>query len=187
MEQARIAVVQGAPNSIIQEIFQSLADRWSRSARVAGVLAEHHGLADRTCSAGYLRGILTGERFSIFQDLGPGSTSCHLDPGAMLAAAAAVQRDIAAGCDLVLLNKFGKLEAANSGLADAFRAAVEADVPVLTSLPPANEAAWRAFATPLFVTLPADPVAINAWWQGVHPCAGDAGSRSQVSESGTIS
>jgi hypothetical protein len=168
MEHARIAVVRGAPNAIIQDIFQSLADRWSRSARVAGVLAEHHGLSDRACSAGFLRSILTGERFPIFQDLGPGSTTCHLDGSAMLAATEAVQRDIAAGCDLVLLNKFGKLEASNSGLADAFRAAIEADVPVLTSLSPASEAAWKAFATPLFVALPADPVEIDTWWQGVR-------------------
>jgi hypothetical protein len=168
MEHAKIAVVQGAPNAIIQDIFQSLADRWSRSARVAGVLAEHHGLADRACSAGYMRSILTGERFPIFQDLGPGSTTCHLDGGAMLSATEAVQRDIAAGCDLVLLSKFGKLEASNSGLADAFRAAIEADVPVLTSLSPASEDAWRAFAAPLFITLPADAVAIDGWWQRVR-------------------
>jgi hypothetical protein len=64
--------------------------------------------------------------------------------------------------------EFGKLEAANSGLADAFRAAIGADVPVLTSLSPANEAAWQAFATPLFVTLPADLVAIDAWWQRIR-------------------
>jgi hypothetical protein len=79
-----------------------------------------------------------------------------------------VQRGIAAGCDLVLLNKFGKLEAANSGLADAFRAAIEADVPVLTSVSPAHEAAWVKFATPLFITLLADPLEIDAWWQAVR-------------------
>jgi hypothetical protein len=120
--------------------------------REAGVLAEHHGLADRACSAGFLRSILTSERFPIFRDLGPGSTTCHLDERAMLSATEAVQQDIAAGCDLVLLNKFGKLEASNSGLADAFRAAIEGDVPVLT---PASESAWQAYATPPFVALPA--------------------------------
>jgi hypothetical protein len=135
---------------------------------VAGVLAEHHGLADRACSAGFLRNVFTGERFPVFQDLGPGSTACHLDGSAMLSATEAVCRDIATGCDLVLLNKFGKLEAANSGLADAFRAAIEADVPVLTSLSPAWEAAWTRFAGPLFVPLRADPVAIDAWWRGVR-------------------
>jgi hypothetical protein len=86
----------------------------------------------------------------------------------MLSATEAVRQDIAAGCDLVVLSKFGKLEAANSGLADAFRAAIEADVPVLTALSPAGETAWQAFATPLFVTLPADTAAIDAWWQRVR-------------------
>jgi hypothetical protein len=169
MEHAKIAVVTGASNATVQDLFQSLADRWSRSARVAGVLAEHHGLADRACSAGFLRGILTGERFPIFQDLGPGSTACHLDGSAMLSATDAVQRDIAAGCDLVILSKYGKLEAANSGLADAFRAAIEAEVPILTSLSPAHETAWKMFATPLFVTLRPDPGEIDAWWQSVWP------------------
>ena len=37
---------------------------------------------------------------------------------APVAAAAAVQSDIVAGCDLVLLNKFGKLEIAGDGLAN---------------------------------------------------------------------
>jgi hypothetical protein len=168
MDLARIAVVQGASNAAIQGMFHTLADRWGRSARLAGVLAETHGLADRACSAGFLRSIRTGERFAIFQDLGPGSTACHLDGGAMLPAIEAMRRDIVAGCDLVLLNKFGKLEAANSGLADAFRAAIEADVPVLTSVSPAHEAAWAAFATPLFVSLPPEPSAIDAWWQAVR-------------------
>jgi Protein of unknown function (DUF2478) len=86
----------------------------------------------------------------------------------MLPAAEAVRQDIARGCDLVLLSKFGKLEAGNSGLVDALTAAMEAHVPVLTSVSPAFEAAWAKFAAPLFVTLPADAVEIDAWWQAVR-------------------
>jgi hypothetical protein len=163
-----IGVVQGAPGATVQDIFRGLIDQWRLSARVAGVIAETHGLADRACSAGFLRDIGTGEPFPIFQDLGPGSTACHLDGAGMLSSAEAVRRDIAAGCDLVVLSKFGKLEAGNSGLVDAFRAAMEAHVPVLTSVSPAFEAAWERFAAPLFVTLPADPIEIDAWWQAVR-------------------
>jgi len=162
-----IAVVQGAPGTTVQDIFRTLVDRWRTSARVVGVVAETHGLAGRACSAGFLRNIGTGESFPIFQDLGPGSTACHLDGSAMLPATEAVQRDIAAGCDLVVLSKFGNLEAANSGLVGAFRAAIEADVPVLTSVSPACEAAWAKFAAPLSVTIPADAGKIDAWWQAV--------------------
>ena len=159
-----IAVVQGAPNATVQDMFRTLVDRWGTSARVAGVVAETHGLADRTCTAGFLRNIYTGERFSIFQDFGPGSTTCHLDERGVLTATEAVQRDILAGCDLVVLSKFGKLEASGTGLLNAFNAAIDADIPVLTSVSPAYEQTWVKFAGPSFVVVPADPVKIDEWW-----------------------
>jgi hypothetical protein len=164
----KITVAQGMPSAQVQELFRTLLGRWQSSARLAGVVAEDHGLADRACSAGFLRSLGTGERFSIFQDLGPGSTTCHLAEAGALAAAAAVRRDIAAGCDLVLLNKFGKLEAAGGGLRDAFGAAMEAGVPVLTSVSSAFAAAWESFAAPLFVVVPADADRIDAWWNTVR-------------------
>jgi hypothetical protein len=88
----KIAVVQGVPSAQVQELFQTLAGRWQPSARLAGVVAEDHGLADRACSAGFLRSLGNGQRFPIFQDLGPGSTTCHLAEAGALAAADAVRR-----------------------------------------------------------------------------------------------
>jgi hypothetical protein len=162
-----IAAVRNVPNEIVQDIFRTLVDRWKGTARVAGVIAEGHGLADRACNAGFLRHVGTGERFAIFQDLGPGSTACHLEGAGALTAAQAVQRDIAAGCDLVVLSKFGRLEASGTGLRDAFVSAMEARVPVLTSVSTAFEEAWVRFAGPSAVLLPADAIAIDTWWQAV--------------------
>ena len=103
-----IAVVRGGSNADVEQTFRTLVDRWQPTVRLAGLIAENHGLADRACNAGFLRNVATAERFSIFQDLGPGSTVCHLDGAGALSAAGAVRRDIAAGCELVLLNKFGQ-------------------------------------------------------------------------------
>ena len=164
-----IAVIRGARGDEVQDLFEALVVRWRPSARVAGVLAEGHGLADRACSAGYLRSIATGARFAIFQDLGAGSQECHLEGGGALGAAEAVRRDIAAGCDLVLLSKFGKLEASGQGLRGAFAAAIEAHVPLLTSVSRPFEAAWNEFAEPLSEFLPAHPAAIDNWWRSVRP------------------
>ncbi len=164
----QIAAIQGAPSAEVQSLFQTLVERWRLSVRLAGVVAEDHGLADRSCSAGFLRSLGGGERFSIFQDLGPGSAGCHLAPDGLLAAADAVQRDIARGCDLVILSKFGKLEAAGDGLRSAFAAAIEAGIPVLTSVSPALAAAWQDFAAPLCVVVPADADRIDDWWRGVR-------------------
>ncbi|TXL71114.1 DUF2478 domain-containing protein [Vineibacter terrae] len=165
----KIAVVQGMQGAVVQDLFRVLAARWQGCARLAGVIAEDHGLPGRACSAGYLRSLASGERFAIFQDLGPGSAGCHLAGDGALAAAAAVRRDIATGCDLVLLSKFGKLEANGGGLRDAFGAAIEAQVPVLTSVSPAQLAAWKAFAAPLFTVVPADADRIDAWRRSVRP------------------
>src|SRR6185437_3892088 len=106
----RIAVVQGAPSAAIQEIFHTLVDCWRPTVRIVGVVAEDHGLPDRKCRAGYLRSIVSGTLYPIFHDLGPGLETCHLKEDGALTAAAAVENDIVAGCDLVLLSKFGKLE-----------------------------------------------------------------------------
>ena len=162
-----IAVVRGAPNAEIQVILRALADKWRPDVRLAGLVAEDHGLADRHCQAGYLRNLTTGARFSIFHDLGPGVPMCHLDGIGAVAAAAGVQTDIAAGCDLVLLNKFGKLEAGGDGLASAFRAAITAEVPLLTSVSPAHDEAWRRFVDQEYAVLPADPAAIDLWRHAV--------------------
>ncbi len=164
----RIAVVQGAPSATNQEVFRAFVDRWRATVRIAGVIAEDHGLPDRQCRAGYLRSIVSGARYPIFRDLGPGSGACHLEEEGALATAAAVEKDIIAGCDLVLLSKFGKLEGAGHGLARVFTLAVAADVPVLTSVSPAFATAWRAFAAPRFDVLPADVESVERWWRAVR-------------------
>jgi hypothetical protein len=164
----KIAVVQGVPSAQVQQLFRTLVERWQPTACLAGVVAEDHGLTDRACSAGFLRSLGDGERFPIFQDLGPNAPTCHLAGDGAVMAAAAVRRDIAGGCDLVVLSKFGKLEAEDGGLRDAFGAAIEAGIPVLTSVSPKFTSAWESFAAPLFVVVPGDADHIDAWWQEVR-------------------
>ena len=118
-----------------------------------------------------MRNVATGEQYSIFEDLGPGSTSCHLEGAGALAAAEAVRKDIAVGCQLVVLSKFGKLEAGRAGLASAFRATIDARVPLLTSVSPAFAEAWEKFA-PASTNLIAEAEEIEAWRQAI--CAEQA-------------
>lgn len=160
-----IAAITGAPGAEIRHLLANLVAEWRGRFRVCGLLAEDHGLAGRACSAGYLRSIVDGSLHPIFQDLGAGSEACHLDGTGAVAAVAALRRDIAAGCDLVVLSKFGHLEADGEGLCDAFVAALEAGRPVLTSVSPAFMEAWRDFAAPLCTFLPADAARIRAWWE----------------------
>ena len=163
----KIAVVHG-PGPVVQGLFRTLAERWQGQERVVGAIAEDHGLPDRACTAGYLRSLADGARYPIFQDLGRGAQACHLAGDGALVAATAVARDIEAGCDLVILSKFGKLEAGGGGLREAFAAAIEAGVPVLTTVAVSQAATWESFAAPLFMPIAADAGEIEAWWQSVR-------------------
>lgn len=156
-----IAVVQGAASGVIQQQLLALA-RWVAPARVAGVVEQ----TPESASA-QLVSLADGGRFPLFQDLGPQSTACGLDGESVVAACEAVRRDIAAGCDLLVLSKFGRLEAERSGLAAAFAAGLEAGAPIITSVAPRYEDQWAAFAAPMFVTLPPELPALQAWWRAV--------------------
>jgi hypothetical protein len=163
-----IAVVQGAPTPLVQDLLRRFVAQLSPEVRVAGVIEEPAVASGDGCSAGDLRSLEDGRRFPLLQDLGPGAAACGLDAEGVVSACEAVQQSIRAGCDLVVLSKFGRLEAERSGLAQAFASAIDAGCPILTSVAPRFGDAWDRFAAPLYVILPADLGAIEAWWQGLQ-------------------
>lgn len=156
-EAAPIGVVQGATTEEIQSLFRDFVARLGVSARVVGVVEDD-----------MLTSLADGRQFPLYQDLGACASSCALDPQGLVLAGEAVREGIAAGCDLVVLSKFGKLEAENgSGLMAAFVTAIEAGVPVLTSVAPRFAASWSAFAEPFYTTLAPHPAALDEWWRSV--------------------
>lgn len=158
-----IAVVRGAPTPQVQALFADFIARLGQGVRVAGVIEEEP-------ASGYaqLRSLADGRRFEVFHALGRGSSACSVDAGSIVTACEAVRGDIEAGCDLVVLSKFGRLEAERTGLSDAFAAGLAGEVPILTSVVPKFDPVWTAFAAPLFIVLPPQLEAIEAWWRGLQ-------------------
>jgi Protein of unknown function (DUF2478) len=111
-----------------------------------------------------LRDLSSGEHYAISQDLGPGSVACNLDSGELAQACASVERAARAGVDLVIVSKFSKQEAARGGLADAFRAAIVAKVPIVTAVSPYFLEEWRQFAGALATFTPPDIGSLRRWW-----------------------
>jgi hypothetical protein len=64
---------------------------------------------------------------------------------------------------LLVVNKFGKIEADGGGLRAAIALAVDSAIPVLVGVPARNLARWRAFAGELAVELPAETAALESW------------------------
>lgn len=157
-----IAVVQGAPSTAVQALFRDLVGRWRPAFRIAGVIEARDGPTDgRTCRAGDLESITDGVRYPMFERLPPGAAVCDVTDEKVTRACAAVLDDVAAGCDLLILSKFGKLEAEGGGLMAAFRAAAAANIPLLTCASPSACAGWDGFAAAM--VLPAAADALDAW------------------------
>jgi hypothetical protein len=171
-----IAVIQGAATPVVQAVMRDFIARLGPGVRTAGVVEDPLPVEDEGCSAGELKSLGDGRRFPLLQDLGSDAAACRLDSSAVVSACDVVQRDIAAGCDLVVLSKFGKVEAERSGLAPAFASAMEAGIPILTSVSPKFAEAWDRFAAPLYVILPPDLSSVEAWWAAVHAPATAAAS-----------
>lgn len=158
----RLAAITTDHAEDVQRLLARAADAGQAlGMRVAGVLAEDHGLPDRSCAAGVLREIATGRGHTIYLPAAPAGTSCHLDAAGVEAACAGVLGRLAEA-DLVVLSKFGKLEAAGSGLFRAFEAALAAGKPVLTTVSDRQRAALREQA-PDAVFLPADEADVLRW------------------------
>jgi hypothetical protein len=167
-----IAAIVGAESTVIQKLLAEAVSDWRREGvRVCGVVEEAHGLTGRSCSSGLLRNVETGNLFAMYLEEPPAHTSCHLDELGVVNACASVV-DRVATSDVVVLSKFGKVEAVGSGLFEAFETAVRLGKPVLTSVAPKHHYAWQRFA-PEAVFIRPDRASIEAWRQGASSASRD--------------
>lgn len=161
---AVVSVVSGDANALIADF----ATRQLAAGRRVRGLVQELRQCDDGCQV-VLIDLDRGDRYRITQDLGPGSTSCGLDP-ALIAEACGVMRRIAVeGAELAIFNRFGGLEADGGGFAPEMLALMSEGVPVLTIVPVGQLARWREFTGGLGRELPVDPAALDAWFAALPP------------------
>lgn len=110
-----------------------------------------------------LRDLTSGKAIRISQRLGRYARGCRLDPAALEEAVGLAEQGLAGGADVVILNKFGKAEAAGHGFRPMIATAVEAGVPVLVGISEVNRPSWEAFAGGEGNVLEPTEQAILAW------------------------
>lgn len=143
-----------------------LADVSSQAARDGLALAGTIQIVDpeaATEKCDITLGLLPdGERRSISADLGPGVSGCRLDPAALEEAVMVVHQRLACA-DALVVNKFGKQEAAGRGLVSAIGEACDRGLPVLVGVSPEWRDAFVAFTEGQAQQLPADAGAVRQW------------------------
>jgi nucleoside-triphosphatase THEP1 len=152
-----------------QALLWQVVDRWQARLRIIGLIEEPSAEGD-TCTPGTLVSIDDGRRFAIGQDLGCGAEGCTLDSAAVVEAGHWLTERIMQSliapeqCDLLIINKFGKLEAeSGGGLTAPLTAAVDLEIPVLLVVPARFREAWADFAGDMADTLIPDLASIEAW------------------------
>lgn len=111
-----------------------------------------------------LRVLPDGPRFRISQPLGRMAKGCRLDGGVIEAIAAGVEARLA-GADLLIVNKFGKLEAQGRGLCPAMAMAMEMEIPTLVGVNEMNLPDFRAFSEGAAEVLRPELRAIRSWYE----------------------
>lgn len=132
-------------------------------AKVAGVVQRRGGCGPHAPLE--VVDVLTGEFTALCQTLGPGSQSCRLDPAGLAQAAAWVQRGLAAGADLIVIDKFGKQEAQGQGLRAEISEAALSGIPVLTAVSRRVLPAWQDFTGGYGTTLLCRQDIALQWWE----------------------
>ncbi len=156
-----LAIVYGAGEEA-DPVLTRLADRLQACGiDAAGIVQRNPVVPGRTRCNMEVEILPAGERLLISEDRGAGARGCRLDPGMLLAAVAQARARLEAGADVLILNRFGKLEAEGGGGRELIAAAVAQAVPVLVAVPWRNIDAFRAFAGEFASEMPI--AAFEAW------------------------
>lgn len=131
--------------------------------RLGGVVQSNPPRPGRRKCDMQLTDLSSGEITLISSDQGDGANGCRLDLSALSDAALRVEQAVAAGVDLVIINKFGKQEAQGRGFRSAIAEALLCDIPVILGVSRLNLDACLEFAGGRFTRLEPEPVAIVDW------------------------
>lgn len=163
---AALPYAEGAyPDAVLDRIVR---DFQSAGYRIAGVLQHDFARRDRTRCDMNLEDLATGELVALSEDRGPASRGCRIDQNGLARAAALVEAALEKEpVDLLIINKFGKIESEGGGLRDAIATAASRGIPVIVGVPLRNLDAWNAFAGTFAISFPATGVGLGDWL-GAH-------------------
>lgn len=160
------------PDRAIAEAIAPLEDRGIPLAGAIQVPAEN--VDGRHPCDMLLKDLASGDVTAIAEHRGKHAAGCRLDVGLLTEIGEGVQSSLQDGEPrLLVVNKFGKIEAAGGGLRGAIAEAAGLGIPVLVGVPARNLDSWRAFAGSLATELPVDRRAIGHWLAS-HGLAGTA-------------
>jgi len=124
-----------------------------------------------------LADLRSGRRYGLSQDLGPGSSACSLDAGALAAASQVLRDALQARAELVIVNRYGVIEAAGGGFAQEMLALMSEGIPLVTVVSATLLPDWRRFTGQAGLEMPVARAPLQAWFDAL--AAGRAAARNE--------
>jgi hypothetical protein len=156
------ALVYGKPDEPDRLLREFVQDLITRGYRVVGLIQTR--LADGSTAVTVLP---TGETIPLAPRRRNVSPSSQPDPCDLATPAARIDALIPTGADLVIINRFGKLEAEGTGLVDEIACALSFDIPVLVAVPEFRFAEWLSYCKGMGVKLPCRSGSLQGWWDAM--------------------
>lgn len=157
------------PKAYPDALFRTLVTRWRATGlSVAGVL-QHQVFdgAGQRCDV-LLEDLTSGHHTALFGDRGAGASGCRLDQAALTEVTARVEGSLEQAPDILVLNKFGKVECEGGGLRDLIAIAIDRRIPVVIGVPHHSLEAWRDFAGEFAIELSDDASEVERWLAGLR-------------------
>ncbi|MCK0166096.1 DUF2478 domain-containing protein [Jannaschia sp. S6380] len=162
---------KGALDPLLHDLARRAMDAGLRVAGIVQVNSDSPGCARCDMDAIVLP---DGPVIRISQSLGPNARGCRLDAAGLEAAVAAAEARLAAGADLLVVNKFGKQEAGGRGFRPVIATALAEGVDVIVGVNTLNMQALLDFAGGIAVQLPPDAERLARWLPARDPAVGRA-------------
>ncbi len=157
-----LAAIVFEPGEDVDTILSEIATEHS-ALRLAGVVQTGGNKDGCDVREMALKSLRDGWEIHILEDRGSQSQGCRLNPHAITEVAGRIERELEAGADLLLVNRFGRAESEGYGLRPVFERAVLDGVPVLTAVRSDYLGAWEEFHGGLGTALPRDKQAVRDW------------------------
>lgn len=168
--QLRAAAIEDDGSCDVDALLAEVVRRQRLAGRtVAGLLMTYPDGRDGCASPMVLVDIETGDTYAVSQVLGGGSTGCRADPQGFARASTVLRHALETPANLVVSNRFGKLEVGGGGFRNELLELLASDRPVLTVVASVYRPDWEAFTGGAAVLAP-DIDEVGQWLQ---ECLGD--------------
>lgn len=162
-----IAAIRHDGSVDVDALLWKIAGEQRRRGRlVRGLLMTYPEGGTQTCAPMVLVDLADGGAYRVSQSLGQGSSACRADTQGFARASGVLRAALRERPDLVVVNRFGSLEAEGGGFAAELLELMAEGLPLLTAVSTRYEAAWTHFTGGAALLAPR-PEAVSAWLERV--------------------